>query len=160
MNWGTSMTAIKSYYGTHYLLDSNTLLYKSNNGNVPYYIYIFENGKLKYSSAIVKLSASSALVDFLAERYLTVSVNTSTYTATYAHCYGKKTDPKCDYGVAFTYNSSIGGLLVAYAPISTSNSTSNSKLNFTIVNNNYTRANMDMSKYIEEIFVKNNIKVE
>ena len=144
MDWGASISTIRSRYGTPYSSDSNTLLYKSTNSNVPYYMYYFENGKLKYSSAIVKLSASSVLVDFLTERYLAVDVNMSTYTATLVHCYGKISDPKFDYGVGFTYSSSVGGLLVIYLPNSSSD----------------TRADKDIQQCIENILVEKGINVE
>jgi len=43
------------------------------------------------------------------------SVNTSTYTATFAHCYGRKDNPQVDYAGKMAYQSSIGGILVVYA---------------------------------------------
>ena len=65
--------------------------------------------------AIVQLTAGNALFDFLEERYVFYSVNTSTYTASFAHCYGKKDNPHIDYAGQIAYQSSIGGILVMYA---------------------------------------------
>lgn len=109
-----TMETIRSMYGTPASYDSESLIYNSNNKNAPYYIYLFRNGRLYSSGVVVKLSAGSALADFLMERYLTVDVNMNTYTATFAHCYGKLANPQYDYSVGFTYSSSIGGLLVVY----------------------------------------------
>lgn len=143
MDWGASTTTIKKRYGTPYTSDSDMLMYKSNNDNVPYLIYYFENGKLKYSGALVKLSASSALVDFLSERYIAIDVNMSTYTASFTHCYGKLSDPQIDYAVMLTYSSSIGGLLVTYAQVSSN-----------------TRTNIDTQQRIESLLVEKGIKME
>lgn len=144
MDWGASISTIRSRYGTPYSSDSEMLMYKSSNSNVPYYMYYFENGKLKYSYALVKLSASSTLVDFLTERYMTLNVNMSTYTATFTHCYGKISNPQCDYAVAFSYSSSIGGILVTYAPNSSTS----------------TRTNKDTQGYIERLFIEKGINAE
>lgn len=144
MDWGASITTIKSRHGAPYISDSEMLMYESGNDDVPYYMYYFENGKLKYSYALVKLSAGSTLVDFLAERYLTVDVNISTYTATYLHLYGKKSNPQSDYGVSFTYSSSVGGILVVYAPITSYD----------------TRTNKDIQQYMENMLVERGLVVE
>ncbi len=144
MDWGASMTTIRNRFGTPYSSDSEMLLYKSSNNSVPYYMYYFENGRLKYSGALVKLSASSALVDFLTERYLAVDVNMSTYTATFTHLYGKISNPQCDYAVAFTYSSSIGGILVCYAPESST----------------YTRTDKEIQQRIENLLIEKGIRMK
>ncbi len=144
MDWGASITTIKNRYGTPYYSDSEMLLYKSSNNSVPYYMYYFENGRLKYSYALVKLSASSALVDFLTERYLAVDVDMSTYTATFTHFYGKISDPQFDYAVGFTYSSSIGGILVCYAPESST----------------YTRTDKEIQQRIENLLIEKGIRMK
>lgn len=143
MDWGASMATIRNHYGTPYRSDSKVLIYESANNNVPYYMYMFENGKLKDSFVIVKLSASSALVDFLTERYLPIDVDMSTYTAYLIHCYGKISDPKNDYGVSFRYLSSVGGILVLYTQMPSD-----------------TKANMDIQQDIENLLIEKGIKVE
>ncbi len=144
IDWGASITTIRNRYGTPYSSDSEMLLYKSINNSVPYYMYYFENGRLKYSSALVKLSASSALVDFLTERYLALDVDMSTYTASFAHFYGKISNPQCDYAVAFTYSSSIGGIIVTYAPNSST----------------YTRTDKEIQQRIENLLIEKGIRMK
>ncbi len=144
IDWGASITTIRNRYGTPYSSDSEMLLYKSSNNSVPYYMYYFENGRLKYSYALVKLSASSALVDFLTERYLAVDVDMSTYTATFTHFYGKISDPQFDYAVGFTYSSSIGGILVCYAPESST----------------YTRTDKEIQQRIENLLIEKGIRMK
>ena len=41
-------------------------------------------------------------------------------TATFAHCYGKISNPNVDYGGQMGYSSSIGGFAVVYVPSSSS----------------------------------------
>lgn len=145
LDFGVSMETIRSRYGTPYASESESLLYKNSNKNAPYYLYAFENGKLKYSYVVaIPLSAAYSLVDFLSERYLTADVDMNTYTAAYMHCYGKIADPKCDYFVGFTYNFSIDGFLVVYSNNASSN----------------TRTCIDISKHIEDVLIKYNIKAE
>lgn len=144
MNWGASMASIKNRYGTPYRSDSDALLYESENPNAPYYMYVFENGFLSYSYVIVPLSAASLLVDFLSERYMAVEVDTNKKTAYFSHCYGKISSPDSDYAVGFEYNSSLGGFLVCYAPVSTSAKS----------------RNVDILKSTKEFLSGNNIIVE
>ena len=54
INWGTSMSTIKSKYGTPYGSTSDALIYKTNNSSAPYIMYAFTNGKLSLSSVILK----------------------------------------------------------------------------------------------------------
>ncbi len=112
LNWGASIETIRNRYGTPYSSDSELLVYKSSNSNVLDYMYMFNNNKLMCSCVIVPLSAASALGDFLAERYVLIGGNVDKYEAYLCHCYGKISDPKYDYAVAFKVNT--GGILVAY----------------------------------------------
>ncbi|MBE6182369.1 MAG: hypothetical protein E7148_06720 [Rikenellaceae bacterium] len=115
MSWGSSKSSIISKYGTPFADDGQTIMYETTNTSVPYIAYMFNETGLFSCGAVVKLTAGSALVDFLGERYVFYSVNTSTYTATFAHCYGRKDNPQVDYAGKMAYQSSIGGILVVYA---------------------------------------------
>lgn len=119
MDWGTSIATIKSRYGTPYSSNSESLIYKSDNKNAPYYIYVFKNGIMQSCGLVVPLSAASLLVDFLSERYLTYDVDMSKYTANFAHCYGSIVNPQIDYIIEMAYSSSMGGIVVAYVPTNT-----------------------------------------
>lgn len=129
LDWGASKSTIKAKYGTPKSEDSSNLLYQTSNSNAPIMLFMFENGKLSSSGVVCKISAVSQLADFLLERYVPVKVDTNNYSATLLHCYGKISDPQVDYGVAMQYSSSIGGILVAYAP-TTSTSRSSESINF------------------------------
>ncbi len=144
LDFGASMETIRSRYGTPYISDLEYLIYKSSNENAPYYWYMFENGKLRSSCVIVQLSAAYPLENFLSERYLTLEGDMN--TKSFAHFYGEITDPKVDYGVGVTYNSSVDGLVVVYSNLSDLNTK--------------TRTSIDISKHIEDALIKYNIKAE
>ena len=115
MSWGSSKSSIISKYGTPFADDGQIIMYKTTNSSVPYIAYMFNETGLSSCGAVVQLTAGSSLVDFLGERYVFYSLNTSTYTASFAHCYGRKDNPQVDYGGQMAYQSSIGGILVVYA---------------------------------------------
>lgn len=115
MSWGSSKSSIISKYGTPFADDGQTIMYETTNTFVPYIAYMFNETGLFACGAVVQLTAGSTLVDFLGERYVFYSVNTSTYTASFAHCYGRKDSPQVDYAGQMAYNSSMGGILVVYA---------------------------------------------
>jgi hypothetical protein len=119
MSWGSSKSSIIAKYGTPSIDNGNTIIYKTNNSNVPLVAYMFDQRGLYSSGVGVSLNAAYRLVDFLIERYVIFSINTTNYTATFAHCYGKKNNPQIDYTGQMAYQSSIGGILVVYAGNST-----------------------------------------
>ena len=122
MSWGSSKNSIISKYGTPYSNSGNTIIYKTSNSDVPLIAYMFDERGLYSCGAVVQLSAASRLVDFLDERYVFYSVESSNYTASFAHCYGKKNNPQIDYGGQMAYQSSVGGILVVYASNSSTRS--------------------------------------
>lgn len=124
LDWNATMTSIKSKYGTPESENATSLLYKTSNANVPYMLYVFKNGKLYTCGVVSKITIASQLVDFLLERYIPIQVDVNNYQATLIHCYGSLSDPQTDYGIAMQYNSSMGGILVAYTSIDNSKSRS------------------------------------
>lgn len=120
LEWGASKATIKAKYGTPYSENATGLIYKTTNSNAPMMTFIFENNKMSNCGVVCKISIASQLADFLLERYVPVKVDTNNYSATLLHCYGKINDPQIDFGVAMQYSSSIGGILVAYTPTTTS----------------------------------------
>lgn len=125
MSWGSSKSSIISKYGTPFADDGQTIMYETTNSSVPYIAYMFNETGLFSCGAVVQLTAGSTLVDFLGERYVFYSVNTSTYTASFAHCYGRKDNPQVDYAGQMAYQSSIGGILVVYASNSSTRGVNN-----------------------------------
>lgn len=123
LDFGASKEEIKAKRGKPKSEDATSLLYETGNVNVPYELYVFQNGGLYTCGVVCKLTIASTLAEFLTERYLTVKVDMNKYSATLMHCYGKIKDPQIDYGVAMQYQSSLGGLLVAYTQ--TNNKTRN-----------------------------------
>ena len=121
MDWGASKATIMSRHGKPYISTDDVLFYESGNQNVPLYGYLFKNDELYSSAVFAKVSAISNLIDFLTERYITIKVDESTYTAYFTHCSGKIKDPKIDYAVGMSYSSSIGAIQVLY--INTENNT-------------------------------------
>lgn len=122
LEWGISKASIKAKYGTPTKETSDGLIYQTSNTDVPYMTFVFENDKLYVSGVICKTSIASQLAEFLTERYVPTKVDMSNYTAAFAHCYGKISDPQIDYVVGMQYGSSVGGLVVAYSPFSGSRS--------------------------------------
>lgn len=122
MSWGSSKSSIISKYGTPYYNNGNTIFYKTSNSDVPLIAYMFDERGLYSCGVVAQLSAGSRLVDFLDERYVFYSVDTSDYSARFAHCYGKKNNPQIDYAGEMAYQSSVGGILVVYASNSSTRS--------------------------------------
>lgn len=114
LRWGASRAYIKAKYGTPQSEDFNSVIYKTANPNAPIMIFMFENDMLSSSGVVCKVSAASQLADFLLERYVPVEVDINNYTATLLHCHGKISNPQIDYGVGMQFNTSIGGIVVAY----------------------------------------------
>ncbi|MDE7410412.1 MAG: hypothetical protein K2M94_00020 [Paramuribaculum sp.] len=133
LEWGASKSAIKAKYGTPTSENTNSLLYETSNSNAPIMLYMFENGKMTTCGVVCKMSTAYQLGDFLVERYVPVKVDVDNYSATLLHCYGKISDPQIDYGVAMQYNSSIGGILVAYTGVTNSKSSNIGAIDFTKV---------------------------
>lgn len=130
LDWGASKSAIKAKYGTPKSEDTSSLLYQTSNSNAPIMLYVFENGKMSTCGVVCKVSTAYELGDFLVERYVPVKVDVDNYSATLLHCYGKISDPQVDYGVAMQYNSSIGGILVAYTHVNSSKSRSGDNIDY------------------------------
>lgn len=130
LDWGASKSAIKAKYGTPKSEDTNSLLYQTSNSNAPIMLYVFENGEMSTCGVVCKVSTAYELGDFLVERYVPVKVDVDNYSATLLHCYGKISDPQVDYGVAMQYNSSIGGILVAYTHVNSSKSRSGDNIDY------------------------------
>ncbi len=125
MSWGSSKSSIISKYGTPYSDNGDTIMYKTNNTDVPLIAYMFDGNGLYGNGAVVRITAGSTLIDFLGERYVFYSIDTDNYTASFAHCYGRKSNPQIDYAGQMSYQSSIGGILVVYAEIDLARSINN-----------------------------------
>lgn len=131
MDWGASKETICAKYGTPINDKDNSLMFKTNNSKAPYYIFLFDEKGMSASGVVVELSAGMELVDFLIERYLPVDVDTSRYSATFVHAYGKISDPQTDYG-AYMRAASTGDILVAYTAIGTKTRTSEQTVHHTL----------------------------
>lgn len=115
MTWGCSKNYIISKYGKPYYDGGNTILYQTNNSKVPTISYMFDDRGMYACGVQVEWQAAYELLDFLDERYVFYSVDTSAYTANFAHCYGKIDNPQIDYAGQFAYQSSLGSILLVYA---------------------------------------------
>ena len=118
MLWGYTKSQIIAKCGTPKSETDTSIIYETGNSSVPYKLYLFENNCLTSCGVVAQLSVASNLVDFIGERYVIVSAEGT--TATFAHCYGKISDPNIDYGGQMGYSSSIGGFAVVYVPSSSS----------------------------------------
>lgn len=114
MSWGSNKNTIIAQNGTPYSNQEDAIIYKTNNPNSPLIVYMFEGAKLAACGMLVPFSAGNNLVDFLDERYVFYSVNTTTYKANFAHCYGTKDAPTIDYAGQMAFDSSLNGILVLY----------------------------------------------
>ena len=122
MSWGSSKNSIIAQNGTPYSNQEDAIVYKTDNPNSPLIVYMFEGAKLAACGMVVPFSAGSNLVDFLDERYVFYSVNTSTYTANFAHCYGTKDAPIIDYAGQMAFDSSLDAIMVLYIGSNTTKS--------------------------------------
>ena len=114
MTWGCSINYIISKYGKPYYDGGNTIIYQTNNSKVPTIPYMFDDRGMYACGVQVKLQAADELFDFLDERYFFYSIDTSTYTANFAHFYGKRDNPQIDYAGQLAYQSSLGSILLIY----------------------------------------------
>lgn len=132
LDWNASKATIKAKYGTPESENENSLIYLTSNTNAPMIMYIFENGKLSICGVLCNTSVATQLGNFLVERYVPVEVDEENNSVTFMHCYGKISDPQIDYGVGMQYNSSIGGILIAYVCINDSRSRSSDDIDFSM----------------------------
>lgn len=130
LDWNASKSTIKARYGTPTSESTNSLIYETSNTNVPILLFVFENGKMYTCGVVCKISAAYELVDFLSERYVPVKVDKDNYSATFVHCNGKISDPQIDYVIAMQYNSSMGGIGVAYTKYESSKSRNYDNIDF------------------------------
>ena len=114
MLWGYTKSQIIAKCGTPQSETATSILYETGNSSVPYTLYLFENNCLTSCGVVAQLSVASNLVNFIGERYVIVSAEGT--TATFAHCYGKISNPNIDYIGQMGYSSSIGGFAVVYVP--------------------------------------------
>lgn len=121
MSWGCSMNSLINKLGNPDNSSNNILMYETDNSAAPYEMYMFNESGLSACATLIKLSYGVKLVDFLDERYVFFSVDKEDYTASFAHCYGTKDNPQIDYAGQMAFDSSIGGILVVYAPNTSSN---------------------------------------
>ena len=76
LQWGASKSSVKSYMSKYNLVDeTSTSLAYDGSGKTYSYIYSFENGKLNFSSILVKSYYSSDITTYLKERYYPVLVS-------------------------------------------------------------------------------------
>ena len=95
MLWGYTKSQTIAKCGTPKSETATSIIYETGNSSVPYKLYLFENNCLASCGVVAQLSVASNLVDFIGERYVIVSAEGT--TATFAHCYGKISDPHIDY---------------------------------------------------------------
>ncbi len=125
VDFGASMSTIKAKYGTPYSSSSDALIYKTNNSSAPYVMYVFTDGKLYFSSVILKNSTSvmADVTEFLLERYIVLSVDEDDLTVILCHCKGKKNSPTINYGVGlYLYYDALKCPVVFYLPYTESKS--------------------------------------
>lgn len=116
MDWGISKDELTSKQGTPYSETEDILFYTTSSNDVPVTFYMFKNNKLYCSGALGKASVAESLLQFLGERYVPIEIDSDDLSATFAHCYGKISDPHFDYGVAMQYKSEISGFFIVYLP--------------------------------------------
>lgn len=82
LDWGTSRSHIISTYGTPDKETSDGIVYNNYSNAAPMLVYLFDNSdRLKASGVVVKIAYSETLIDFLIERYQTISVGQKDYIA-------------------------------------------------------------------------------
>lgn len=120
--WGTNISMI-SYYikesGAPWKFESKTheiMLYSTGNKATPFIGYLF-NGRELYATGIyVDPLYASQIPDFLAERFIVYSVDTSNYTADFAHVQITDNDEMTlNYAGRMAYSNSTGYILILYA---------------------------------------------
>lgn len=103
---------------TIYKKDASTIIFKTDKSASPYVAYLFDNDKTVMGVGVyIDPFQGGDLPDFLNERYLIYDVDVSNYTANFAHAVGYRDEPKIDYVGQMGYSSSLGLILIAYAPV-------------------------------------------
>lgn len=103
---------------TIYKQDASTIIFKTDKSASPYVAYLFDSDKTVMGVGVyINPLQVDLLPEFLNERYLIYDVDVSNYTANFAHAVGYRDEPKIDYVGQMGYSSSIGLILIAYAPI-------------------------------------------
>ena len=103
---------------TIYKRDASTIIFKTDKSASPYVAYLFDDDKTVMGVGVyIDPFQVGDLPDFLNERYLIYDVDVSNYTANFAHAVGYRDEPKIDYVGQMGYSSSLGLILIAYAPV-------------------------------------------
>lgn len=98
--------------------DATTIIFKTDKNASPYVAYLFDNDrKVTGVGVYIDPLQGGELPDFLNERYLIYDVDVSNYTANFAHAVGYRDEPKIDYVGQMGYSSSLGLILIVYAPV-------------------------------------------
>lgn len=121
--WGTH-SSLMSYYvkesGAPWELESQTsemMIYSTGNKATPLIGYLFnEDGRMYATGIYVNPLYASQVPDFLAERFIIYSVDTSNYTADFAHVRIAYNDEMTlNYAGRMAFSSSSGYILILYA---------------------------------------------
>lgn len=120
--WGTH-SSLMSYYvkesGAPWELESKTseiMVYSTGNKATPLIGYLFnEDGRMYATGIYVNPLYASQIPDFLAERFIIYSVDTSNYTADFAHVRIAYNDEMTlNYAGRMAFSSSSGYILILY----------------------------------------------
>lgn len=121
--WGTH-SSLMSYYvkesGAPWKLESQTsemMIYSTGNKATPLIGYLFnDEGRMYATGTYVNPLYASQIPDFLAERFIIYSVDTSNYTADFAHVRIAYDDEMTlNYAGRMAFSNSSGYILILYA---------------------------------------------
>lgn len=119
--WGIMSSFITHYIKecglpwTLYKQDASSMIFKTDKSASPYVIYLFDSNREVVAAGVyINPLQMNSLPDFLNERYLIYDVDTSNYTANFAHAIGYSGEPIVDYVGQMGYSSSLGLVIIAY----------------------------------------------
>lgn len=112
--WGEDKSKIKQYMSDYEIKeeDAENISYTGKN-DILFYLYTFENAGLNASGFTTKLSESNYLLDFLLERYISVSNEGTTFIFS-----------SIDKKTAIALRITLNGIMVGYIPLNTQTKTS------------------------------------
>lgn len=103
---------------TIYKQDASKIIFKTDKSASPYIAYLFDNDrKVMGIGVYIDPLQAYELPDYLNERYLVYDVDINKYEANFVHAVGYKEEPKIDYIGRMGYVSSLGLIMIAYAPV-------------------------------------------
>ncbi len=111
---GLTKSYILDKYGNADKSSSDMLIYKTNDNRAPNVAFMLDGNMVIGVGLYVEPIYGDIAAEYLLERHVMYSINTSKYTASFANCKGKKSSPVINYTGQMAYDKTSNWVIILY----------------------------------------------